>query len=160
MLFGSNGSGAARLRSFAGVLWLCVTLGMALMGLLSAGCGGGGDDDGGDDGSNLTTVVSGRVQEYNAATAIVGATVTYNGRTTTTDATGFFRFEDRGTFPAGNLVVTGPANPGYYSFGRYGNANFSVAAGIPVPEVPAGTVRNLGTISLYGRDFPPPPPTF
>lgn len=166
MLFGSSGGVGARLRdgrlrSFAALLWLCLSLGMALMGLLAAGCGGGGGgDDTGGSPEDRIAVVTGRVLEFNENRAVGGVTIQYAGQTTQTDANGNFRFQVEGAaIPAGNLVVLRPTT-GYQSGARVGNTAFNLGSGFSVPEVPLGTVRNVGNIFIYSDAYPPPPPVF
>ena len=148
-----------------GLLASVLTLALlAPAALVTPGCGGGGGDD--DQQPRGNTTVSGRVvySEADNRGAATDATVTLivNNRTVgtaTPQADGSFSFT--APAPSTNAVIriTAPDIQGFaYSLQTLSRINLT--AGISLGALQPGVPVNIGTIRIYSRNAPPPPPDF
>lgn len=124
--------------------------------LLLAGCGGGGVGETRPDPQQSSATVIGRVIDSTSNAGVVGATITYGGTSTTSDASGLFSLTVPAPSPAQPARISAP---NYYPRGQYnGQTVHLTVEGIAVPEIAGGQSVDLGTIRLFSTDNPPPPP--
>jgi len=137
--------------------------------VLLAGCGGGGGGERSEPEPGSYVVV-GHVADKGTQAPIVGATVAItqaNGKTTVghTDSSGNFRL----TFGSDPFAGAPPSqktisidasdlHPSYYTASpMVGDACARDSTAIPVPPLAPGE-NDIGTVLLYSKDGPPPPP--
>ena len=182
MIFGEKSRvRVAALRVNSGA-WGAMGLVVALFCLILGGCSGGSGGNnpaptptpsavaGRFNGNGVTLI--GNVVDKTSGAAVSGAVVSFNGYYTTTDNTGNFSFVIPPT-TAGNVLVRARVGSGFdpvtqipvtdgafYDTGLYSGAYVSLGGtGIPVAASSAGNSISLGTIFLYSKDGPPPPPS-
>ena len=158
------GVGARGMR----VLGLTAVIVVSFLLLLIAGCGGSSSSspsngtDGRPTGGENDATVNGRVTDSTSGLPLAGVVVQYGvAPSVTTGASGTFSIRVGSRAGSLKLFVTGSGALTLYDYASVsGTAYRARTVGIPIPELAAKQVYEIGDIQVFTGDAPPPPPIF
>jgi len=151
-----------------GRLLMATVAATGVLGLSAAGCGGGGGNPnpGGSPTPATETTITGTLQDGSGLVTPAGigsATVSFNGKTTTTAANGTFTLHFTGAVPTGTMVFSpGTGTTAFQQVATVGSSCFDTGSGgsaqVQVPAVSANATLALGAIKVFLISTPPQPP--
>jgi len=144
-----------------------------VFGLAAAGCGGGGGGGGNPSPTPTATVatqttITGTLQDGSGLVTpagIANATVSFNGKTTTTASNGTFTLQFTGAVSTGTMTITpGTGTTAFQQVATVGSSCYQSGGGgsvqIQVPAVNANATLSLGAVKVFLVSTPPQPPCF